>query len=133
MQVFKSKVDWWLGLPLIYPIFLSITSIIDSEWYGYMGLFIIILLIIIASKVTKYIISENQLTIQCFFYVNAKIDILKIKKIEKTNTILSSPALSFDRIRINYNKYDEIFIAPKEKQTFINQLLEINPSIQISI
>ena len=133
MQVFKSKVDWWLGLPLIYPIFLSITSIIDSEWYGYMGLFIIILLIIIASKVTKYIISENQLTIQCFFYVNAKIDILKIKKIEKTNTILSSPALSFDRIRINYNKYGEIFISPKEKQTFINQLLEINPNIQISI
>lgn len=133
MQVFKSKVDWWLGLPLIYPIFLSITSIVDDEWYGYMGLFIIILLIIIASKVTKYIISENQLTIQCFFYVNAKIDILKIKKIEKTNTILGSPALSFDRIRINYNKYDEIFISPKEKQTFINQLLEINPNIQISI
>lgn len=133
MQVFKSKVDWWLGLPLIYPIFLSITSIVDDEWYGYMGLFIIILLIIIASKVTKYIISENQLTIQCFFYVNAKIDILKIKKIEKTNTILSSPALSFDRIRINYNKYDEIFIAPKEKQHFINKLLEINPDIQVSI
>lgn len=133
MQVFKSKVDWWLGLPLIYPIFLSITSIVDDEWYGYMGLFIIILLIIIASKVTKYIISENQLTIQCFFYVNAKIDILKIKKIEKTNTILGSPALSFDRIRINYNKYDEIFISPKEKQHFINQLLEINPDIQVSI
>ena len=133
MQVFKSKVDWWLGLPLIYPIFLSITSIVDDEWYGYMGLFIIILLIIIASKVTKYIISENQLTIQCFFYVNAKIDILKIKKIEKTNSIVSSPALSLDRIRINYNKYDEIFISPKEKQTFINQLLEINPNIQISI
>ena len=133
MQVFKSKVDWWLGLPLIYPIFLSITSIVVDEWYGYMGLFIIILLIIIASKVTKYIISENQLTIQCFFYVNAKINILKIKTIEKTNSIVSSPALSFDRIRINYNKYDEIFISPKEKQHFINQLLEINPKIQVSI
>ena len=66
MQVFKSKVDWWLGLPLIYPIFFSIITIMD-------------------------------------------------------------------RIRINYNKYDEIFISPKEKQHFINQLLEINPDIQVSI
>ena len=115
------------------PNILSITRIVDGEWYGYMGLFIIILLIIIASKVTKYIISENQLTIQCFFYVNAKIDILKIKTIEKTNSIVSSPALSFDRIRINYNKYDEIFISPKEKKTFINKLLQINPKIQVCV
>ena len=66
MQVFKSKVDWRLGLPLLYPIFLSIITIID-------------------------------------------------------------------RIRINYNKYDEIFISPKEKQHFINKLLQINPKIQVCV
>ena len=133
MKIYKSKIDWWLGLPLLYPIFLSITSIIEGKWFGYLILASIILLVIFTSKSTKYIINENLLTIKSLFVVNTKIDISTIRKIEKTSSILSSPALSMDRIAIRYNKFDEIYISPKEKQLFIDELLKINPNIEIKL
>jgi hypothetical protein len=67
------------------------------------------------------------------FIVNDRIDISKIRKIEKTSSILSSPALSLDRIAVRYNKFDEVYISPKEKQNFLNDLLQINPNIEVKV
>lgn len=133
MQIYKSKIDWWLGLPLLYPIFRSIQSIIEGEWIGYMGIIICLLFIVFISKSTRYIITENRLIVKCMFIVNDSIEISKIRKIEKTNSILSSPALSLDRIAVFYNKYDEVYISPKDKQTFLEEILKINPDIEIRI
>ena len=133
MKIYKSKIDWWMSLVLVYPIFRSIVSIIEGEWIGYFGILMCFLFIFFISKSTRYIIEENQLIVKCMFIVNNKIDISKIKKIEKTNSILSSPALSLDRIAIKFNKYDEVYISPKEKQSFVNDLLKINPEIEAAI
>ena len=133
MKVFKSKIDWWLGLPLLYPIFLSITSIIEGKWFGYLLLISIVLFVVFISKSTKYIVNENQLVVKCMFIVNAKIEISTIRKIEKSNSILSSPALSMDRIAVRYNKYDEIYLSPKEKQLFIDELVKRNSAIEVLI
>ena len=131
MKIFKSKIDWWLGLILVYPIFLSITAILKGEWIGFLGLVGVVGLIFILSKTTQYIINENQLIVKSTWIVNERIDISKITKIEKSNSILSSPALSLDRLLVRYNKYDEVLISPKEKIEFINELLKINPAIEI--
>lgn len=133
MKIYKSKIDWWLGLPLLYPVFLSITSIIEGNWNGYLGMIAIVLFIVFISKSTNYIISENQLIVKSMFIVNVRIDILEIRKIEKTTSILSSPALSLDRIAIIYNKFDEVYISPKEKQDFLTDLLQINPNIEVKL
>jgi hypothetical protein len=133
MKIYKSKVDWWLGLVLVYPIFRSVASIIEGEWIGYIGIALCLLFIVFISKSTRYIISENHLIVKCMFIVNDKIEISKIRKIEKTNSILSSPALSLDRIAIKFNKYDEVYISPKERQAFIDDLLKINPEIESTI
>ena len=131
MKIFKSKIDWWLGLILVYPIFLSITAILKGEWIGFLGLVGVVGFILILSKTTQYIINENQLIVKSTWIVNERIDISKITKIEKSNSILSSPALSLDRLLVRYNKYDEVLISPKEKIEFINELLKINPNIEI--
>ncbi|WP_309612480.1 PH domain-containing protein [Flavobacterium sp.] len=133
MKIYKSKIDWWLGLILVYPIFRSIASIIQGEWIGYLGILLCLLFIVFISKSTRYIIAENQLIVKCMFIVNDRIEISKIRKIEKTNSILSSPALSLDRIAIKFNKFDEVYISPKEKQSFLNDLLEINPNIEVKV
>jgi len=133
MKIYKSKVDWWLGLVLVYPIFRSVASIIEGEWIGYIGIVLCLLFVVFISKSTRYIISENHLIVKCMFIVNDKIEISKIRKIEKTNSILSSPALSLDQIAIKFNKYDEVYISPKESQAFIDELLKINPEIESTI
>ena len=131
MKVYKSKIDWWFGLVLVYPIFVSIKSMLEGEWIGLLGLGVVVGLILAFSKTTRYIINENQLIVKSTWIVNERIDISKIAKIEKSNSVLSSPALSLDRLRIRYNKYDEILISPKEKKEFTDELLKINPAIEI--
>lgn len=131
MKIFKSKIDWWFGLILVYPIFLSITALLEGEWIGLLGLAGVIGFILILSKTTQYIINENQLIVKSTWIVNERIDIFKITKIEKSNSILSSPALSLDRLLVRYNKFDEVLISPKEKKEFIDELLKINPAIEI--
>lgn len=133
MKIYKSKIDWWLGLVLVYPIFRSIVSIIEGEWLGYLGIVLCFLFIVFISKSTRYIIAENQLIVKCMFIVNDRIEISKIRKIEKTNSVLSSPALSLDRIAIKFNKFDEVYISPKERQNFLNDLLLINPNIEVNV
>ena len=133
MKVFKSKIDLWFGLVLVYPIFVSIKSLLFGEWIGLIGLGVVVGLILFLSKTTRYIINENQLIIKSTWIVNVRIDISKITKIEKSNSVLSSPALSLDRLRIRYNKYDEILISPKEKNEFIDQLLKFNSNIEIKV
>ena len=81
-KVYKSKIDWWLGLPLVYPIFRSIQSIFEGEWYGYLVLSLTLLLIVFISNSTRYIITENLLIVKCMFIVNDRIEISKIRKIE---------------------------------------------------
>jgi len=83
MKIYKSKVDWWLGLPLIYPISKSIQSIFDGEMFGYLVLIGIIFVILFVSKTTRYIISEDKLIIKSMWIVNDKIEINSIRKIEK--------------------------------------------------
>lgn len=59
------------------------------------------------------------------------IDINQIKSIEKSNSILSSPAASRKRISIKYGKYDDILVSPKNQEDFIQELLKINPDIKL--
>jgi hypothetical protein len=133
MKIYKSKIDWWMGLFLVYPLYMSSVSILKGEVIGYIVLAFLIAFVLFASKTTRYIINENQLLVKSMWIVNNKIEISKIRKIEKTNSILSSPALSLDRIALYYNKYDEVYISPKEKQTFIDELLKVNPDIVVKI
>lgn len=133
MKIYKSKIDWWLGIVFLYPLFLGIQSIIEGKWIGFLLFFGVLFFIWFISKTTSYTIKEDELQVKSMFVVNQKIEISKIRKIEKSNSILSSPALSFDRIVIRFNKYDDIYISPKQKLAFIDELLSINSSIEVKI
>ena len=67
-----------------------------------------------------------MLKVKCSFFV---IDIATITKIENTNSVLSAPALSMDRIEVFYNKYDSVVISPGDKAGFIARLKETNPEV----
>lgn len=44
--------------------------------------------------------------------------------------MLSSPALSLDRLEVFYNKFDSVIISPQNKEDFIVALQNINPAIE---
>ncbi|WP_111307345.1 PH domain-containing protein [Confluentibacter sediminis] len=79
---------------------------------------------------TDYLIENNELKIKCGFLFHKKINIMEIKSIKKTNSLISSPAPSFDRIEITYGTSDTIIISPKDKVTFTKDLTRINHNIK---
>ena len=127
MKSFKSKVDWWLVVLLVlvfgYPIYDGIVS----KTYGLSIVFSGILIVIFyLARTLEYQIEGELLSVW-----GSKIEIKSIKKIYRTNIILSAPALSLDRIGIVYNKYDELFISPKNRKEFIEELKKINDRIEV--
>ncbi|MGR3764415.1 PH domain-containing protein [Rossellomorea sp. NS-SX7] len=65
--------------------------------------------------------------------IRYKIHIHTIRAVEASNNPISSPALSLDRLKITYNQRNTVFISPKEKQEFINEILKINPNIRVDL
>ena len=104
---------------------------IKSMWIPFAIILILHFLLLFMLANIKYVITESQLIIDQSLGKWGKevIDINTIKSIEPTHTILSAPASSLDRLRISYNKYDDIIISPRRKEEFIRQLQSINPQI----
>ena len=104
---------------------------IKSMWIPFTIILILHFLLLFMLANIKYVITESQLIIDQSLGKWGKevIDISTIKSIEPTHTILSAPASSLDRLRISYNKYDEVVISPRRKEEFISQLQSINPQI----
>ena len=83
---------------------------------------------------TYYVIETHKLTIVCGFLFKQQIEIEKIRKIEKTNSPISSPALSIKhRIEIIYGKYDSVIISPERRAEFIETLTLINKNISTNL
>ncbi|GGH02123.1 PH domain-containing protein [Mucilaginibacter phyllosphaerae] len=79
---------------------------------------------------THYTIyTDGTLSIKCGFFVNLAIPVADIKKIAPTNSILSAPALSLDRLELFYGQHDSVVISPVNKDDFIAELQNINPAI----
>jgi len=131
MEKFKSKIDIWIVL-FLSAIFVPITvkMAYDRTW-GVFFMLLVIALIIHMFRTTYYVIEEKRLRIRSGFLVNILVDIQDIIRISETNNIMSSPALSFDRLEVLYNKFDSVMISPKEKARFIEAIKKVNPQVEI--
>lgn len=129
MKIYRSKIDWWLMLIVFLPfVFILVKATIDREIEMVITGLVLISLVLLLLWTIKYKIDGPILTV--WF---TKIEIKNIKKIYKTRNPLSSPALSIDRIGIVYNKFDEVLISPEDKVQFVEDLLKINPDIEVKI
>lgn len=131
-NIYKSK----LGLELIIPLILIFGYVLfelisNRVWIGILIMLLTIIFILYTFLSIQYKIENGNLNIKCTILMNINIEIKSIRKVTETYNPLSSPAASIDRLEIFYNKFDSILISPKHKKEFIQNLLEINPSIEI--
>lgn len=132
MKIYKSKIGKELIIPMsIIMGGISILFIIEGLWIGLLIHFAVILLILYLFSKTYYVVEGNQLRIKAGFLVNMLINIDEIRKINETRNPISSPALSLDRLEIVYKKYDRVYISPREKAEFIQDMLMLNPNINV--
>ena len=131
MMKYKSKVN------LKIPAFVLGITIMSCAplLIDFTCLALILLIVILSIEVAfiygvRYIINNNTLTISYCGFKSYTININEIKKISYTDDVLSAPAESADRLEIIYNDRS-VMVSPKDKESFINQLLDINNGIEI--
>ena len=112
--------------------FVSLPMIIFRIWIGLIIIIALVAFLVHLFLTTNYTISGNNLIIKCGFLYKSIIKIDNIKKLKETNNMLSSPATSLDRIAIYYGN-TFILVSPKDKIEFIDNLIKLNPRIEITL
>ena len=136
--VFTSKIDLWLAflilgsglLLILVPVWEWIYNDSSTRRILFISLLTIpgaILLLLIFFNI-KYSLSEDELFVKNGFSTQS-IPLKDITHIIPTNSMLSAPALSLDRIEIKY-KGGSIVISPKDKEGFYRAIQERVPALE---
>ena len=139
MQKFRSKKDWWiLGFiiamtGLLLQLLLTMYAKGNMVQYPVHTFTYVLTIVVLWWPVwsTQYRIEAEQLVIISMF-LTWKIPLSAIQKISPSSNSVSSPALSLDRLRIDYQKQGKakfILISPKDKQAFTLALQQAQQSI----
>ena len=138
-KIYKSEIDYKIYNFVMLITLLSISPVFFVARFS-VTLYIVLGLVVGSLWLThtvfhgiRYAINpENRtLSVKIGFFKHGTYDIMEIKSIKKTNTWLSSPAASMDRIAIKI-KFSPLVISPQNRMEFINDLLSLNPEIEVA-
>jgi hypothetical protein len=129
--VYKSKIDIWLGIILggipvaiLFVVWKLVHAPIPGRWIIVVPILLLgVFLPLSILMFTTYTITSNSLRIRSGFF-RWEIPIHKITGVKSTNDPSSSPALSLDRIRIEFGQTESVTISPADKEEFIRNLRE---------
>ncbi len=142
--IFYSKIDAWLAAVLLGGSLLLILLPlwewrynIDSSFSKKTLITVLTapfaLMLILPLVNTKYTLTDNQLIVHNGFYSN-NINLTDITSITPTRNTVSAPALSLDRIEVQYADTDgnnRTLISPKDKVVFYQALQERDAELRI--
>lgn len=124
---FNSKIDVWLGALIVAlaTVVLKAAYLIVLQPYGFFEAAVLVVLgavlpVWILLSTSYYVVNENLWIHSGPF--KWKVFTLSISKIEFSRSWSSSPALSLDRIRIEYDGGKSIMVSPKERSKFLTAI-----------
>jgi len=129
MDIFKSKIDKWLFICLALSIIACLLGASVMLQEGGTVYYSIAVVTLVAGAgfplwifiSTQYIVKNENLKIISgpFSWV---IPIESIKSVQETDSTITGPALSFDRLEITYDKDKVIIVSPIDKTQFMQRL-----------
>jgi hypothetical protein len=130
---FRSKLDWWLAAALLTSaaasaIAVIIVGIVESPFLALATSPLLLLSVGLPMWVmlaTDYTFNGADLDVRCgpFFW---RVPLHQIRAVTATRNPLSSPALSLDRLRIDFG-HRSIMISPADKEGFMKELRRRGP------
>jgi hypothetical protein len=130
---FPSKVDWWLGVILAALPFVGLvvagSAIGEGNstemWVGVGMTGVVALMYFGLIFPMYYEITDTQLVIRSGL-IRQRVELADIKEVRPTRNPLSAPALSLDRLRIDYKegRFGYALISPANRAEFLNALAE---------
>ncbi len=128
-QTYASKVDTWLATTIGMAMLACVA--VPFATYATVGPVVVIpgiFTLLIGGVLPLWIFTSTdyRLTDATLFVRTGpfkwEIPVHEITKVTPTRDPLSSPALSLDRLRIDYGQGKALMISPKKKQEFIDDL-----------
>ena len=141
-KYFPSAQSTGLGLiiwtVLLIPYGLSIYQIfqgqVTTELLVRMGILSFVILIVGAIWFrTGYYIANAHLYVKIGPFAHSNFDISTITEISATNSWISAPANSFNRLAIKSGDRLLVIVSPKDQEAFIELLKTINPRINFDL
>lgn len=134
--IYKSKIDWWVWLVLLFVAVVTVAVALDSTWLVTLSIGGTMLLGVVLIAGCWYEIDGDQLVVYQFFSPN-RFPIDKIAEVKKTTGILATAGMSCRRVSIKFADRSvlkssmPLEISPKNRDGFIAKLKEINPDIKV--
>lgn len=132
--VFNSKVDLWLvclvdGVMVIPAVY----ALLDSDPAGFIVIAVMWIFVNAVLFGIRYIVENDTLTVKVAGIRSGRYDLKTLQSVRKTNTFISGPAASTDRIRMDFCKRKSAVISPADRESFIELLKKINPEADINL
>jgi hypothetical protein len=126
---FKSAVDsWFYVLALGGPIVVVVSSLFSLSALTISAMVVVGVSVFIALGLpvwlllsTYYIVEPNRLVVRSGPF-KWSIPLSDIKSVKPSRSLLSSPALSLNRLEIQYGSGQSILVSPKDPEGFQNAL-----------
>lgn len=134
--IYKSRIDWWVWLVLLFVAVVTVAVALDSTWLVTLSIGGTMLLGVVLIAGCWYEIDGDQLVVYQFFSPN-RFPIDKIAEVKKTTGILATAGMSCRRVSIKFADRSvlkssmPLEISPKNRDGFIAKLKEINPDIKV--
>ena len=127
-ETFRSKVDTWLLLVLISAAAVALVASVISinadsrAWPAALLLMVVgVVLPLWILTSTRYTLNNETLAIRCGPF-HWQVPLAGISAMTPTRNPLSSPALSLDRLQIQYQGGKVIMISPPDQDAFIRSV-----------
>mgnify|MGYP005750795339 CR=1 FL=1 len=139
-MIFYSKKDWWMTLIIFGTVAMSVAAVIplffETLNAGTIITFLVIgltVLLVLGIYFRTYYFVEEDIVRVVSGPFRWKVPISEITSIRATKSILSSPALSMDRLELKYGKYRYIIISPEDKNGFVGAIVKRNDKVQVNL
>ncbi|MFC4728952.1 PH domain-containing protein [Coralloluteibacterium thermophilus] len=126
--VHRSKVDAWLlvvlVLVVVVPLFASAVLLADGSAAAWVALPLVAPGAVLPAWLllgTRYVLQLGLLTVRCGPFA-WRVPLAEVTGMHPTRNPLSSPALSLDRLRIDYGVGRSIMVSPRDRARFVEDL-----------
>lgn len=128
-MVFRSAVDWWFYAVIVASavvVAVAVFPMLKSGQVGQVVVAVVIALVALGLPVwllmsTYYRVDAGLLEVRSGPF-RWTIPVSEIAEVRKSRSVLSSPALSLDRMEIKYSRGQSILLSPRDRGGFLNAI-----------
>ncbi|RXQ99680.1 PH domain-containing protein [Pseudoxanthomonas composti] len=126
---YVSAVDGFIACCLALPLMLSAGTVAWGWLHGpsagglatFLGVLPALVLPLWLLLDTRYQLTAERLLVRCGPF-RWRIALSEIRAVTPTRSLMSGPALSLDRLRVDYGRWRSVLISPRERQAFLDEL-----------